>query len=218
MYNAASPMTAVIISNGNICDYEYMRRYIEKSHYIICTDGAVRHLELLGIKPDVLLGDFDSISSSELMRYKSSGVPLCKYPAEKDMTDTELAVDFAVDKGYGRIIILGALGTRFDHSLSNIFLLKKMLDRKVEGVIIDEYNEIRLIKDRITLTREERVMITLLPLSSKVEGITTKGLRYPLFNATIEIGSSWGVSNEFTQDTAEVTIGSGLLLVIKSRD
>jgi thiamine pyrophosphokinase len=96
--------------------------------------------------------------------------------------------------------------------------LKKLLDVGIKGKIIDEHNEIVLINDSISLEREEGVRLSLVPLTEKVTGVTTKGLRYPLENATMEISSTLGVSNEFKEDTATVSITGGLLLVIKSRD
>lgn len=211
-------MTAVIVCNGSIKDYSYYEKYLSRAKHIICVDGGSRHLRNLGYTPDVLLGDFDSISASDLKEYRDMGVEILKYPPEKDMTDTELAVEYTARKGYKDVIILGALGTRFDHSLSNVLILKKMHDNGIKGVIINEYNEIQLISDRITLDREDGVKVTLLPLTEKVEGVTTKGLKYPLKDATIYLGSSWGVSNEFEGDVAEVSIRKGLLFVIKSKD
>jgi thiamine pyrophosphokinase len=211
-------MTAVIVCNGSISNYQYFKDYFNKADLIIAVDGGAAHLKRFDVKPHLLLGDFDSISDKDLSFYKNLGIEILNFPKEKDMTDTELAVEIAIKRGCRFIIMIGALGTREDHSLSNIFILKMMLDRGVQGLIINENNEITLIKDKIELNREENMNITLLPLSERVEGVTTKGLYYPLHNATINMGSSWGVSNKFTEDKAEVTIRSGLMLVIKSRD
>lgn len=211
-------MTAIIVSNADIIDYNFYKKYFDSSAYVICADGGIRHVKKLGVKPDVLLGDFDSIKSSDLEKYENAGVKIYRFPVKKDMTDTEIAVKFAVERGYRSIVIIGALGTRCDHSLSNIFILKTLLERGIDGVIVDEHNEIRLIKDKIVMKKEKDVRVSLLPLTRQVEGVTTKGLTYPLNNATIRQGSSWGVSNEFAQDTAEVSVSEGLLFVIKSRD
>lgn len=211
-------MKAVIISNGEIRDYQYHKKYIDDADLVICVDGGARHLRKLGIKPHVLLGDFDSISGEDYRYYKETGVELLSFPAEKDMTDTELAVDYAMDKGCSSVVIIGGFGTRMDHSLANIFLLKKMLDKGVKGIIADELNEITLINDSIEMRREEGLKITLMPLGGKASGISTKGLYYPLENAVMEMASTRGISNEFADDWAEVTVKEGLLLVIKSRD
>lgn len=211
-------MTGVIVCNGSIEDYTYYNKYFNMADLIICADGGAAHLIRIGKKPDILLGDFDSISAGDFKFLKELGVEILKYPVEKDMTDTELAVNLALDKGCTYIVIIGGIGSRWDHSLSNIFLLKKLLDRGIAGIIVNERNEISVIKDKIILYKEENAKISLLPLTEVVEGVTTKGLYYPLNNATIEMGSTWGISNEFISEIAEVSIKSGLMLVIKARD
>ena len=211
-------MSAIIICNGSIIDYSYYKKYFRNAPFIICADGGARHLKMLGVKPDILLGDFDSISNEDLDYYKSLGVELLKYPPEKDMTDTDIAVSTAVDLGYKDIIIIGGMGTRFDHSLANVFLLKGMLDIGIRGCVINEYNEIYLIDDKIKIDSEIGFKLSLIPISETVEGITSTGLYYQLNEDTIKMGESRGVSNEFAADTSEISIKSGLLLVIKSKD
>mgnify|MGYP002395276483 CR=1 FL=1 len=211
-------MTGIIIGNGSIEDYSYYKKYTVQADLIICADGGANHALKLGIKPDLLMGDFDSISKDIMEYYIGLGIEIVKFPPKKDMTDTELAVNTAIQKGCDRIILIGCVGTRLDHSLANIFMLKTMLDKKISCIIANEYNEITLIKDKISLTREEGAKVTLLPLTERVEGVSTKGLYYQLDNATMGLGWTWGVSNEFSAETAEITIKSGMLLVIKSRD
>ncbi|GAE86853.1 thiamine diphosphokinase [Acetivibrio straminisolvens] len=120
-------MYALIVCNGSIIDYSYHKKFFEEADFIVCADGGALHLQRLGIKPDVLLGDFDSIEDKHLEYYKEQNVEIFKFPSEKDMTDTELAVDTVIDKGYKDIVIIGGTGTRLDHTLSNIFCLSKCL-------------------------------------------------------------------------------------------
>jgi len=116
------------------------------------------------------------------------------------------------------VIIIGALGSRYDHSLANIFLLRKLLDKGIRAKIINESNEIMLINNSIEFEKNIFDKITLLPLSHEVTGITTYNMIYPLNNATIKMGSTWGVSNEFAARSAGVSIKSGEMLVILSKD
>jgi thiamine pyrophosphokinase len=211
-------MKAVIVCSGSIEDYDYHRKFFDGNPMVICVDGGARHLIKLGILPHVMIGDFDSISKEDYEYFRDAGVVDIKYPSQKDMTDTELALEYAADKGVSSIVLLGCLSTRFDHSLSNIFLLKKMADKNIDCVIANEYNEIQLVKDHIVLKKERNMKLAVLPLTESVEGITNKGLLYPLDNDTIKLGSSRGVSNEFTDEFAEISIKKGLLLVIKSLD
>jgi len=211
-------MKAVIICNGRIENYSYYDKYIKDADYIICADGGASHAKKLGLKPDVLLGDFDSLNRDDFTYFNKMDIEILEFPVNKDMTDTELAVMHAADKGCDFIVLIGALGSRADHSLANVMLLKRMLDRGIKGIIIDENNEITLINDKIELEGDSNTNVSLIPITEKVEGVTTNGLYYPLRNATIEMGSTWGISNRFVCDRAEVSITSGLMLVVKSRD
>lgn len=211
-------MTGVIICGGTIHDYSYIERYLHNADMLISVDSGARHCKAFKIKPDLLVGDYDSISSEELEYYSKLGIETIKYPAEKDMTDSELAAEIAVKRGCSNLIFLGAIGTRLDHSVSNIFMLKKLLDNGIDAMIADEHNEIIVIKDRYELKNEDDVFISLLPLAGRAEGVTISGFYYPLNDATLEVGSSWGVSNKFSQDNALITVKKGYLLVIKSKD
>jgi thiamine pyrophosphokinase len=119
----------------------------------------------------------------------------------------------------GEIVLLGAIGTRFDHSLSNVHLLRKALAAGIPCKIVDEHNEIRLVSQRCEVHRRPHFpQISLLPLTETVTGITLHGFRYPLTDATITIGQSVGISNVLEAETGIIEVGQGLLLVIQSRD
>jgi len=211
-------MTALIVCSGSVDDYSCYEKYFKLAKSVICVDGGAKYVRKFGIVPDVLIGDLDSISDEDLEYLMNMKVKVMKYPSQKDMTDTEIAVDYAVDEGFKEVIIIGGIGTRLDHTLANILLAKKLLDKGVKCTLVNENNEITLIKDSIKIAKEEDVKISLLPLTNVVEGITTKGLYYPLNCEDIEMGSSRGVSNEFKDEVAEISIKSGILIVIKSKD
>ncbi len=219
-------MTCIIFCGGEVTDYEQIKRWpifgstsgkqIEDADFFISADSGARHCRMLGIVPDIMAGDFDSVSRNDYEALIDAGSKVLQYPAEKDMTDSEIAVEMAIDKGFDRVLLIGATGTRLDHSLSNISLLKKLTDAGIDGVIINESNYVRLIKDEIRLERVDDAYVTLLPFGGNAMGVTTQGLYYPLDDATLEVGSSWGVSNRFTEDTACIKLKQGYLLVIVS--
>lgn len=211
-------MKAVIVCNGSVKDYNVIRPFFENAGYIISVDGGAGHLRKLGIMPDVLLGDFDSANREDIEYFQTRGIKAEQFPVEKDMTDSELAIERAVEKGVDEIIFIGAMGSRVDHSMANIFLLKKLLDQKVKACIADEHNRVYMFDKTFSMPRVEGYKLSLIPVTEEVTGVTTKGLKYPLNNATMHLGTSWGVSNEFYEDIAGVTIGSGTLLVCLSRD
>ncbi|TYQ15619.1 UNVERIFIED_CONTAM: thiamine pyrophosphokinase [Acetivibrio alkalicellulosi] len=211
-------MIGIIVASGLMHNYSYYKKYFDHDRMVICADGGALHLKKMGIKPDILLGDFDSISKNDLNFFKDMNVEILSYPKEKDMTDTHLAVKIAVERGCRELYLLGCTGSRLDHSLSNIFLLKQMIDIGIKGTIVNENNEVSLICDSIEVKKEDGFKITVLPMTDKVEGIKTSGLYYELNDFTINMGDSIGVSNEFVADGAQISIKSGLLLVIKSKD
>lgn len=211
-------MKAVIVCNGSVKDYNVIRPFFENAGYIISVDGGAAHLRKLGILPDVLLGDFDSANKDDIEYFQTQGIKAEQFPVEKDMTDSELAIEKALEKGADEIIFIGAVGSRFDHSMANIFLLKKLMDEKVKACIADEHNRIYMFDESFSMPRVEGYKLSLIPVTEKVTGVTTKGLKYPLINATMQLGTSWGVSNEFYEDIACVTIEKGILLVCLSRD
>ena len=211
-------MNALVVGSGMIESTEIIKEYSKVSDLLVCADGGARYFYHAGIKPHILVGDFDSIAPEIQMFYQKGDVDIVKFPSDKDYTDMELALDIAVQKGATRIHIVGATGSRLDHTLSNIQLLHKLADVGVEGVIVNENNYIHLLTDHIELPKKEGFYLSLIPATPKVEGITTKGLAYSLKDAEMVMGTGLGISNEFTSDSAEVTIKKGRLYVIVSRD
>jgi thiamine pyrophosphokinase len=129
-----------------------------------------------------------------------------------------MAFDWALQQHPREIVLLGALGTRFDHSLANVHLLAKGLQEGILCRIVDAHNEVLLIDRRAEVRKGRFSHVSLLPLSMEVTGITLEGFQYPLHNATLRIGQSLGISNVLLQDVGIVTIGQGRLLVIQSTD
>lgn len=205
----------MIFASGTYGDGEFYRGLLGPGDYILCADGGAKLLLGLGITPHLALGDFDSIEIRRLAPWKEKGVPILTYPREKDKTDTELAVDYALDLGINRILLLGALGGRIDHTLANISLLVSLARRGVEAIIMERCCEIRAVTSELTLLGKAGDLLSIVPVTPLVEGITTEGLAYPLVNATLSFGSSRGISNIFCAERASVKVTSGLLLAIK---
>ncbi len=196
-------MRAVIIGNGSINDYRYIKSKLCDSDYIICADGGLKHISKLGVKPDVAIGDFDS---SE----KSDTVKTYVYPADKDYTDGELAVDYALKSGYNEILLIAMTGTRLDHTMTNIFQLAKS-----SGIsLIDDKNEIYIVKDTLVLEKRKGKTLSIIPVFSNLEGITTTGLLYPLNNETLYFAQGRGNSNVITDDKCTISVKSGTGVVI----
>jgi thiamine pyrophosphokinase len=173
-----------------------------------------------GYRADIAIGDFDSVNAEEKeeIRRCSGSFQECD-PVMKDWTDMEMALHWALEQRPREIVLLGGLGTRFDHSLANIHLLQTARLAGTACRIVDEHNEIILMERYHKLTRNTRFThVSLLPLSMEVMGITLLGFRYPLQDATLKLGDSLGISNVLDAEEGEIFTKEGLLLVIRSAD
>ncbi|KUO70067.1 MAG: hypothetical protein APF77_24655 [Clostridia bacterium BRH_c25] len=210
-------MKTVIISSGEIYDYSFCHDIVQAADRIICADGGTRHAINMGLIPNVIIGDMDSSAVRYIDYYRKKGVEVVQYPPDKDKTDTHICVEFAL--AFSReIILLGATGSRIDHMIANISLLKLGIERNIPISIMDNKNYIRMIKDSIILEGNKGDYFSLIPFTDKVEGISTKGAHYELMDAVMELGDPYGVSNYFEEETVEISISKGYLLVIKAKD
>lgn len=205
-------MRAVIIGNGNMQDYSYIKGKLNKSDYIVCADGGYRHCKALGVKPAVLIGDMDSIEDND---YDGEIINL---PIRKDFTDSEICLKYILLKDFDEIIMLGFIGTRMDHTLTNILLLKQIADAGKKAHIIDEHNDIMIAGTENTIYGKKGDLVSIIPITGNLCGITTNGLSYPLNDETLVIGESRGVSNYMTSNICRINIKSGMGIIIKSKD
>ena len=188
---------------------------------IIAADSGLNWAYRLGLKPDQMMGDFDSVEPEVLQYYQQLNIPSEVFPARKDFTDSELALWAAMDqsKAGDEIWILGGIGNRMDHTLANIFLLYEPMKKGIRACLMDGLNEIRLLAAPCEVTverREEQQYLSILPFLGDAEGIDLEGVAYPLQNFTLQMGKCIGVSNEIEADQAVIRMRKGYLLVIRS--
>jgi thiamine pyrophosphokinase len=211
-------MKVLIISNGDIKDYNFYEKLLKDADMVICADGGANHAYRTKLKPHLIVGDLDSIKEEVLEFYKKEGVRIEKYPPMKDETDTQLAMLKAIELGATDVTFIGVIGERFDHSYANLSLLLYLLNRNIKGKIVNEMNEIYLINKFIEVEGKKGELLSLLPYSKEVKGIYTKGLFYGLSGQSMDLEMPYGISNVFTEDKATIEIEEGLLLVIKPRE
>ena len=228
--------TCLIIAGGELQE-EFASSYIRQKYMghrpdlIIAADHGICAAKRLGIKPDIILGDYDSVDSESLQSFlKMDGIQNLQFPPEKDYTDSHLAVSVAMKQGAQDILLLAATGTRLDHVQANIGLLKTCVDSGVAAALVDSHNRIRICKDHLLVERQGGfyTYVSLIPYSDVVTGITLKGFRYPLEEATFskntyrdvenDMGASRGISNELIEEEGVIQIKEGYLLVMESRD
>lgn len=219
----------IIVSGGNIQSgfaLDFFRKTAEQpGQKGILTIAADRGLEFFGetgITPDVVIGDFDSLSLKGKEYLERLGkTEIIRLKPEKDDSDTQSAAKLAIKRGSEKILILGATGTRLDHVMANLELLCMAEKQGVSITMADAHNYIRLVKSGTILRKKEQFgkYVSLFPMDGDVTGLTLTGFKYPL--SRYQLKTSDGgltVSNEIAEETAEITFDSGMLLMIMSRD
>lgn len=187
---------------------------------VVAADSGLDAAIDAGHRVDVLVGDLDSARPDLVDAFVASGGEVVRFPADKDFTDLELALDViverCVDEGVAAsIVVLGGGGGRLDHELGSLLVLtlEKYADIAIEARIGTA--DVRVARGSVKLTGTAGEVVSLLPLADEVGGVTTTGLRWPLVDATLTRGATWSLSNEFVGDTAEVAVGRGVLLVVR---
>lgn len=209
-------MKILVVSGGNV-DVEIPLKFYDK---IIAVDKGLESLYDQNIRPDYIVGDFDSVDKNIIDFYRKNGVKIESYNPEKDYTDTELGIDCALKLNPDSIRIIGGIGTRIDHTLANIHILTKCLEKNIKCDIVDCHNKIYLVDKSVTINKSDAYgkFLSIIPLTSQVKGITLKGFKYPLDNYDLSFGKSLGISNEIVQSSATIEIKNGILIVIESKD
>ena len=205
---------AVIFCNGIIEDYNYIQRRDFDDTLIICADGGLRHVKKLGLVPDVIVGDNDSWQA----KYPDAPFVI-KCPQEKDYTDTQCCIDYAIETGYKNIEIIGGFGGRRDHEFSHYCLLAYGLRMGADIKITDEHNEVTIKDKPFVLEKTDKKYVSFFPFGGCVEGFCVNGLKYCAEDIRLDCNLVQASSNEFdTSDRAEVKFKSGTMLVMLCDD
>lgn len=184
--------------------------------FIVAADGGARHALEQDVMPDHVIGDFDSLSPEDERRLLSAGVPFTRLPADKDMTDGEAALQWAIaERAAELIVVAGGLGGRFDHSLGSVILLEQLAQAGVDGFVTDGLQQVYLLKDGLAVPGLPGDQLSIVPLTDKVEGVSVHGVRWPLRDATLDAASTLTVSNEFVDNVASFTVRRGRAVVVR---
>jgi thiamine pyrophosphokinase len=209
-------MRAIIIAGGRADDKEGWQDWVQDGDWTVGADGGAGQALAWGIVPDVVIGDMDSLSAVDQAALVERGCQFIEHPRAKDETDLELALRYAVQQGAQEIVILGALGGRLDHTLSNVLLMTLPSLQGVPIRIVDGVEEALLVRggEAVVLEGSAGDLVSLLPLGGDVHGVVTSGLAWPLQGQALRFGFSRGVSNEMTARAARIEVEEGFLLVI----
>lgn len=203
----------VIVGAAPFEDAAVLHTYLREDDFIIAADGGSRLLDAMGRSPHRMIGDFDS---STLPR--QSTVPCEVLPTHKDDTDVFAAAKAALRLGYRDFLLIGCLGGRLDHTLSNVFLLRFLHEHGAHGLLADERHELSLLSAGVyTVPNRDGYYLSLLPYGGNAAGVSIDGAEYPLENAALDTVFPLGVSNGFLGKPVHITIKEGFLLQILAK-
>jgi thiamine pyrophosphokinase len=207
-------MSVLIFANGVIEEVEWIRPYVVEAAAVIAADGGGRHLLRLGVRPDVVIGDLDSLDKSLYVDWAAAGTTIAVVSVEKDETDLELALLYAVDHYPDEIKIFGALGGRLDQTLANILLLAHptFSNRRIE--LVEPGQRAWLIQKQVEIIGPPRKLVSLIPLGGDVQISRTTGLKWKLEDEVLDFGPARGISNVMIEDKAIVEVNAGTLLCV----
>lgn len=207
-------MRAFLYTGGEIDATNITERPV-KGDLVIAADSGWNNAKALGVTPDLLLGDFDSLGKANL----PNGPEIYQVPAEKDLTDTQLGVEMALARGATELVIIGGLSGRLDHTLSNLAILAHLNEKRIPAIITDGQNRARFVRNSgALLPRGGFRYLSLIAADKQVKGVSVKGCKYPLTNAKLKNTYQYAVSNEIEGNCALVEVKKGGLYIIESRD
>ncbi len=206
-------MKCYIFCSSSDCDAEFIRKMDFSDSFVICADGGLNLAEKNGVKIDLWVGDRDSSSCDSL------NVEKIIYPSQKDLTDTHIAVNEALKRGYRDIFLVGATGGRLDHEFANYCLLKYILEKGGFGTILNPQNYVFMTDKDIKISPNEMKYVSFFPFGGNVTDFSVYGAKYSIDSHTLTDNSTYTVSNEFISNKdISVSFGKGYLLVMCSKD
>jgi thiamine pyrophosphokinase len=207
----------LIFANGELPELNKARLLIQRDDYIICADGGTRHGLALNLQPHLVIGDMDSLKEGQWQKLENAGIPVELYPHDKNETDLELAILRAMELEPKEILVIAALGGRFDHALGNIALLSDSRLSAFQARFDDGVEEIFFCREQVEVRGRSADIVSLIPWGGPVQGIQTQGLRWTLNRETLHPQKTRGISNEMLSDAASISVESGLLLIVHRR-
>lgn len=206
-------MRFLIMTNGEYGALDWYRGRAERFDRVYCVDGGSRRAKQLGVVPDRVVGDMDSITMADRHDMEKNGVRFSVFPPEKDFTDTQLALDLAVKEGAGEIVVWGGTGSRLDHTLSNL-CSSAALVRQGVGVLFEAPDvDVYLVRDYLALPGRPGDTVSLIVLGDRATGVTLRGFHYPLDGVVLEGSWQWAVSNVVAGTAPAVRVAAGMLAV-----
>lgn len=210
-------MNCVIMANGEYEEIEAYRDIVQAADLIICADGGANYAKLLGVNPDYIIGDLDSITAEVKLYYAAQNVKYRKYPRQKDFTDLYLALALADKLKASDIVLIGSLGKRLDHTLANIYCGIEAVQKGKKIMHYSPSCTVYLVADYLRLSGKAGDLVSVMALSEKAAGVYERGFEYPLEGVVMESCNPLGISNVLEADSGEIGLETGILAVFHYR-
>ncbi len=206
-------MRAFIFCGGEIFP-DTIEERAEDGDLVIAADSGYTNAKKMGAKIDLLVGDFDSMKD-----IPEDAREIFRVPAEKNATDTQLAVELALGRGADEIIIVGSTSGRFDHAASLLAILEDLWDKRIPAIVVNGHNRVRFLRNSgVIILRSQYKYFSVVALDEKVKGVSIDGAKYPLKNKEILRRNQFAISNEIVKNCALITVKKGAVYVVESRD
>jgi len=206
-------MRCIVLANGEYGNLDFYRKLFIDNDIVLCADGGANYAYKLGLTPEYIIGDMDSIDEKVKEFFNSKGVRFKKYPQRKDFTDMQLALALAFEMEADEVILLGTQGKRFDHSLSNLYCGIEFVKKGMKITHLGPECTVYLVSDNLSITGKIGDIVSVLPLGGSAEGAYLQGFEYSLENAVLECDNPYTVSNVLAENTADITVKKGVLAV-----
>lgn len=213
---------AVIVAAGSLDTEEsfFYASLLRQNAFYIAVDGGLKLFHDQNFKPDLFLGDMDSINPKDMEWACIEKIPQKRFPCDKDKTDTHLALDIAIEYKKDPIYILGATGSRLDHTLGNLYLLVYAYQKGVDAKILNPWHQITLLTPscKRILKKQYGEIVSVLPVSSIIHGLTMEGFQWNLQEQSVAQGLTWTISNSLKEEQGNISLKEGIAFIIQVRN
>lgn len=206
-------MRFIVMANGKYGDLSFYKQYLTGHETILCADGGANHAYRMGVVPEIIIGDMDSILPEVKEYFAKRKVTFKKFPRRKDFTDTQLVLTKAAEMGASEIILLGTLGRRLDHTLSNLYGGIEMAQRGIKISHLSPRLAVYLVNKEIEIVGRAGDLVSVLSLTEQAHGVTVQGFDYPLDHVVLEQKVPYAISNVLSGNRGMISVDEGVLAI-----
>lgn len=207
-------MRCIILANGEYGEVDAYQNLFRSGDVVLCADGGANYAYELGLIPDIIIGDMDSILPEVKCFFAAKNVSMRQFSRDKDFTDTQLALDIAQEWGATEILMLGTLGKRLDHTLSNLYYGMELVQKGIKLTHYTPESWVHIINQDIEIVGSRGDIVSVVALTQEARGVSEVGFDFALDNAVLEKSKPYAISNRLTEGKGKVSVHQGILAVI----